>query len=90
MALLAFDFDLQPLSLVFGSEVLEGTAGDAYVVPFDGFIGGEVRRITAVLQRTVVYEMPELKDKFNVPLFGGDGRSVSGRPPPAAKVGEER
>jgi len=53
MALLAFDFDLQPLSQVFGSEVLEGTAGDAYVVPFDGFIGGEVRRITAVLQRTV-------------------------------------
>ena len=66
MALLAFDFDLQPLSLVFGSEVLEGTAGDAYIVPFDGFICGEMRRITAVLQRTVVYEVPELKDKFIV------------------------
>ena len=63
MALLAFDFDLTPLSLILG-EVLGPAVGDGYVTPFDGFIEGQARRITAVLERTVVYEVPELEDRF--------------------------
>ena len=34
------------------------------MTPFDGFIEGQARRITAVLERTVVYEVPELEDRF--------------------------
>ena len=65
--MLAFDFDLQPLTSMTGKYIEESESA-AHVVPFEAWIDDCQRTILAVLQRTVVYEVPEL-DMRCVALF---------------------
>lgn len=54
---------LVPFSEITGGE-LDEAASDCYTVPFQAWIDGAQRTVTAVLNRTVVYDCPELDDRF--------------------------